>query len=757
MEQILFRCNLVGLLIGCLLVPHGTVAADAQADSSDTAPANRPRIGLVLGGGGAKGAAHVGVLQVLEEMRIPIDCIAGTSMGALIGATYAAGRQPDEIERSVTGIQWTQTVGGQQNRNRKPIDRKISDVYYSNALEFGLRNGRLSTPAGFIQTQDIEDEIWQLVSAVDTVSDFDELPIPFRAVATDMLSGEMVVLGEGNLPVAMRASMALPAIFSPVNLDGRILADGGMVRNLPVDVGRELCADVVIAVWMSSPPTTAEDVTSALAVFDRSYKLMIGVNQRAQIASLTDTDVGIEVPMGDIETGDFLRVAEAVDLGRKAAENYQDALQELSVSEDEYTAWRKTVGQESVEKFTVAEITVVGNERVDAEYIKTSIRTVQPGVEFSSANLVRAAENVFALGDFDRISYRILGPEDNQTLEFIVSEKPWGPDFFRFDFGLAAQGSGGLQAIIRAEHDRTWINSRGGRWQNAFQFGEQTFLKTDFYQPIDVRQRWFVQPVLVFENNIEDFYLDYERFAKYFVRQLYAQLDFGLNIGTRAQVRLGLRHGHEEAAIDTGPPQLPELDRQRDTSLQFGAVYDTRNSVGLPTRGTLFHLRYVNSEDWFGSELEYSLAEAVISQAFNLRGNSLTYVAGGGVTLDGQLPITQQIQLGGIRTFPGLRPGELRGNEYWFAGTRYAWRLADVQPLFGQAVYAGVRLQAGQVSERFDDVKDGTLYSLALSLGGKVTIGNFLFSLGYVSNGDLRLQFSLGRPVDEGSLLDEID
>lgn len=458
-----------GLLFGALLAIPSAAAADTATAGAEETPGDRPRIGLVLGGGGAKGAAHVGVLQVLEDLRIPVDCVAGTSMGALIGGAFAAGMSPDDIEAAVKGIEWKQTVGGQQNRDRKPINRKINDNYYSNAIEFGLHNGKLTIPGGFIQTQDIEDEIWQLVANADAVTDFDQLAIPYRAVATDLLSGEMVVLGSGSLPLAMRASMALPGIFSPVELDDRVLSDGGMLRNVPIDVGRELCADIVIAVWMTSPPTAAEDLTTALSVFDRSYSLMIGANMRVQIDSLTDSDVGIQVPMGDIDTGDFLRVGEAVELGHKAAETYADQLRKFSVSAEEYATWRAAIDPRTTPEYTVAEVRVTGNERVNAEYIKANIRSIQPGVPFSADKLVTGAENVYALGDFDRISYRVFEADGNQVVEFDVAEKRWGPDFFRFDFGLAAQSSAGLQAILRAEHYRTWINDRGGRWQNVLQ------------------------------------------------------------------------------------------------------------------------------------------------------------------------------------------------------------------------------------------------------------------------------------------------
>ncbi|MEO7387561.1 MAG: patatin-like phospholipase family protein, partial [Gammaproteobacteria bacterium] len=196
-------------------------------------PLNRPRIGLVLGGGGAKGAAHIGVLRVLDELHVPVDCVTGTSMGALVGGTFASGMPPEEIEKSVLGINWSRTVGSEGLRGRTPIHRKLAGITYTNSLDIGVKGGTLKVPGGLLKTQDIEDVIRGLVADARYTKDFDDLPIPFRAVATDMLAGDMVVLGSGDLSVAMRASMAVPGAFSPVVLDGKVLADGGMMRNLP--------------------------------------------------------------------------------------------------------------------------------------------------------------------------------------------------------------------------------------------------------------------------------------------------------------------------------------------------------------------------------------------------------------------------------------------------------------------------------------------------------------------------------------------
>ena len=240
-----------GLLAALTLLATFSGVAAAQGVPATTAA--RPKIALVLAGGGAKGAAHIGVLGVLDELRVPIDCVVGTSMGALVGATYATGMRPEEIQSKVLAIDWERTVGGQGRRDRMPIKRKLATMTYTLPLEIGMSRDGISMPGGLIVTQEIEQFLRTLVAPFRYTRDFDDLPIPFRAVATDMVAGEVVVLEEGDLSEAMRASMALPGVFSPVNVQGKVLSDGGMMRNLPVDIGRRLCADVVIAVWMLSP------------------------------------------------------------------------------------------------------------------------------------------------------------------------------------------------------------------------------------------------------------------------------------------------------------------------------------------------------------------------------------------------------------------------------------------------------------------------------------------------------------------------
>src|SRR5678816_1762135 len=244
-----FRRRLSAVLCGSALV----LLLNPACWADETAEAQRPRIGLVLAGGGAKGGAHVGVLKVLEQLHIPVDCIAGTSMGALVGGGYASGIPAADLEKFVTQIDWKRVVGNQGRRELEPIEQKRNGATYSNDFEFGISAEGVTTPSGLVNTSNIEDLLRGYVANARLKTDFDELPIPFRAIATDMVSGQMVVLDQGDLATALRASMAIPGAFSPVELDGKVLSDGGLVRNIPIDVARDLCADVVIVVNLVEP------------------------------------------------------------------------------------------------------------------------------------------------------------------------------------------------------------------------------------------------------------------------------------------------------------------------------------------------------------------------------------------------------------------------------------------------------------------------------------------------------------------------
>ena len=294
---------------------RGSRRVPAVAGAGRPRTGSRPRIGLVLAGGGAKGGAHVGVLKVLEELHVPIDCIAGTSMGALVGGGYASGIPAAELEHFVTHIDWGKVVGGQGRRDLEPIEQKRAGATYSNEFEFGLTPEGLTLPGGLVNTSNIEDLLRSYVATARMQDQFDKLPIPFRAVATDMVTGTMVVLDKGDLATAMRASMSIPGAFAPVNMDKMILSDGGLVRNIPIDVARDLCADHVIVVNLVEPNVDPKRLRSATQLLSRTMDVMIEANETLQLNTIRPGDMRIDVEMGDITTADFERVPDTIPLG----------------------------------------------------------------------------------------------------------------------------------------------------------------------------------------------------------------------------------------------------------------------------------------------------------------------------------------------------------------------------------------------------------------------------------------------------------
>jgi NTE family protein len=743
----------LALLVGAALALFAPIAS-AEAPPA-TVTQDRPRIGLALGGGGARGGAHVGVLKVLDELRIPVDCIAGTSMGALVGATFAAGATAAEIEEEILAISWSAALGLERERDVLPMQRKLAGVTHSNNVLFGISDGRLRARGGVLVSQHVEEVLRRLAGPTREITDFDRLPIPFRAVATDLAAGRMVVLGEGDLTKAMRASMAVPGVFSPVVIDGQVLADGGMMRNLPVDVARELCADVVIAVSLEAPLPRPEELQSVFALAARSIDAMIRANQAQQLESLTELDVPIIVPIGDIGSAEFERVPETLAVGERAARRVAPALQRYALSEEEYRRWRSSVRRPPAEAVVIDAIEFAPLRHASEDYLASRLRT-EPGDVVTLHQIERDIDRVFLSGDFERVDYRLAAsPDGGRRLVIEATEMP-GTDFLRFDLGLAGSTGGDVLFALRADHRREWVTPMGGQWRNALQLGQLTELESALYLPVDVEQRFFVEPGLALRRSIEDIFDDGSRSARYDLRKLLLRIDGGINLGNRARAHAGLHWSVADYDLDIGDTPRFDFDRSTDARLVLGAIYDTRDSEVLPTRGSYAHAEYTSSSGTIGGDLSYNQFEAVAGHSGTYAGELFHFAAGLGRTLRGELPRYRDFRIGGIRSFPALDRGELRGEGYWSVSTTWLTPLGDSAALFGQAFYAGVGLHAVGMKDRIDDVRDGTVLGLSLTLGARTFAGPFLLSLGVADNDAVKLQFALGRPIAEGSMLDQL-
>ena len=709
-------------LAGCVVCSPVSFAADDGVQSPATT-SSRPRVGLVLAGGGAKGGAHVGVLKALEEMNVPIDCIAGTSMGALVGGGYASGIPAAGLEKFVTGIDWKTVVGGAGRRDLQTIEQKRAGVTYSNDIEMGLKDKRVLLPAGIVNTSSIEDLLRTYVARSRAQADFDKLPIPFRAVATDMVTGKMVVLDSGDLATAMRASMAIPGAFAPVVMDKYILSDGGMVRNIPVDVARDLCADVVIVVNLVEEELKPEQLQTATQLVLRSSDVGIMANENLQLESLTAQDIRIDVIMGDITTADFERVPETIPLGEKAARGMVDKLARLAVPAAEYQAWRTAVTAGQNIEVRLADVRYEGLQRVNPEYLKQRAE-VKPGDDVDTAAISAEAKRMSALQEFESVEYRLTGDPNNPTLEWWPKEKTYGPNYLKFDLGLYGSEGGDLGFVVYAKHTRTWLNSLGAEWRNEVQLGYFNNLSTSLYQPLDIAQRFFVEPKLFWTRSWEDVFYDNERLARYKFSDVGGMLDVGVNLNDDAQVRAGYLYTRRKASVETGSPILPE-DERYDAGLTLTATYDSRDTPFNPTRGVAAALEYAYVDDALGADVDWERLELGVGLALPVRSDVVWMTLAGGTDLNSSIPPDRYFMLGGPGSFPGFELGELRLTDYWTASGSYLWKIADLMSIRGQALYAGVRLEAGQVFGRleslvlpgFDD--DELIYGGSLYLAGR--------------------------------------
>ena len=731
---------------------HPAIAAPAPAPGPAATPAKRPRVGLVLAGGGAKGGAHVGVLKVLEQMHVPVDCIAGTSMGALVGGGYASGIPADGLEKFLLSIDWPKVVGGVGLRGHEPIEQKRAGVTYSNTLDMGLRGGRVVMPGGLVSTAGIDDLLRSYVAKARGISNFDDLPIPYRAVATDMLSGQMVVLANGDLATAMRASMAIPAAFEPVHLNDWILNDGGMVRNLPVDVARDLCADVVIAVNLETQPISADKLQTATQLASRAMDVMLEANVELQLRTLTPRDVRVDVQLGDIGTADFERVPETIPLGEKAALAVADQLRQYAVPEAEYVAWRQQVTEDQEIKAQVADVRIEGLEFVNPAYLAT-LSDIKPGDAVDNKRISDQARNLSVIEDIDTVGYQLEGDPANPTLTWLPKEKNWGPNYLKFDLGMYGSDGGDSGFILYFKQERRWLNSLGLQWRNELQVGYNTLLSSSLYQPLDVAQRYFVEPKVAWTRDTEYLYQDDQRLAQYAFSDFGGGVDLGVNFGDRAQWRVGYVYTDRNVEVETGDKLLPN-GSSIDAGIASELIWDTRDTAFNPTRGVAAAVDYNYSNTSLGADRDWQTLEGGIAVAVPFRGDIVWLSAAGGTDLDSNLPIDRYFTLGGPGSFPGLQLGQLRTPDYWTASGSYLWKLADIMSLRGQALYLGARIETGEVNDWLTLGGMKPLWGGSLSLTGRTIVGPLTLGVGATSMDTWSVWIAIGRPVGQGTILE---
>ncbi|HAS50775.1 MAG TPA: hypothetical protein DCS21_03120, partial [Gammaproteobacteria bacterium] len=392
-----------------LLALAGPLAADTAS--------NRPRIGLVLGGGGARGIAQVGVLQMLQELRVPVDCIAGTSMGSIVGGLYASGMTPEQMTETVQRIDWPAAFTDGPPRADLPFRTKQQQRVLLTNNGVGIKDGGVRLPQGLLQGQNLLLLLQELALPAAGIRDFDKLQVPYRAVATDLATGESVVLKSGELAMAMRASMSIPSALAPVQLDGKLLADGGVSNNVPVDVVRELChPDVIIVVDVGSPLAPASELNSLLSITGQLTTILTVRNAQQQLKTLGRQDILITPDLRDLSSLAFDRSGEAVTIGYAAAEDKRTELSRLSLSPAAYQAHLAARPDRLENHHPVIDFIRIRNDtRLSDQVIENQLQ-VKPGEPLNPEKLNRNLNMIHGMGDFQQVTYSLVEEEGKTGL-----------------------------------------------------------------------------------------------------------------------------------------------------------------------------------------------------------------------------------------------------------------------------------------------------------------------------------------------------
>jgi NTE family protein len=723
--------------------PAAPAKTQGQAASAATAPAV-PRIGLALSGGGARGLAHVGVLKVLEEMRIPISCITGTSMGAIVGGTYAAGRTPEEMERDVVAADWKSIFRDAPPRKEIAVRRKVDDYKTLFRPEFGVKDG-LTLPKGVIAGVSIETFFRELSMPAFGVTDFNKLPIPFRAMATDIETGDSVVLDKGSLAQAMRASMSVPGAIAPVEIDGRLLVDGGIANNLPINEARKLCGDVIIAVNISTPPLKRDQITSALSVTTQLINFLGKQTVDEQLKSLGPNDVLIAPDLGDISAGSFDRSKDAIKIGEDATRALADKLNRYSIPPERYAELRSRQVAKSKALGTVDEIRIEGLERTNPA-VANSLIDSKPGEPLSVDKLGADLRRIYGTGDYESISYRIVGGETGpRALVIEPVEKSWGPDYLRFGLGLASDFSGDSQFNALVQYRKTWINRLGAEWTTQAQIGQDTHLSTEFYQPLNEAGRWFVAPSAFVGQQTRGVFDGEDKVADYLVSVTQGEFDGGAVLGTWGQLRAGYVMSRVYARVDTGSPLLPSV-RETTAGLRAGLFIDQTDHAFFPTAGYGLIAGMYAAMDSLGSDASYNRVLATGRAIKSWGPHTLNASASGGSSLGSNMPAYESFTLGGPLHLSAYRINEFSGRQFAFGRLMYYNRTLPLPDLLGSGIYVGGSAEVGRISDRVDALPTpGTVWSGSAFLGADTFLGPAYVGLG-VGSGRWSLYLLLGAP-----------
>jgi NTE family protein len=721
----------------------------APAQDAIAAESTRPRIGLVLSGGGARGAAHVGVLKALEDMRVPIDAIAGTSMGAVVGGLYASGLSAAQIERELASVNWQDAFRDRPERRALSFRRKREDRGFLVQLPLGFREGKFLLPSGLIQGQKLSQLLRTLTLPVANVADFDHLPTPFRAVATDLETGAAVILGDGDLATALRASMSAPGIFAPVAREGRLLVDGGVANNLPVDVARAMNVDLLIVVDVGFPLAQRDRLDSVTNVANQMLTILIRRESEKQLATLSTVDVLVSPELPEVSSYDFSRLNRIMAAGTVAAAAARQRLQLLALSQTGYEQYMATRSRQ----YVAPRIQSVRTQQGSADYAEpvAILFGSLVGTTLDPAKLSRRVSRYYGQGMLESLDYHLeqtdpLQP-DLADLVFTVRPNSWGPTYVRFGLRLQDDFAGNSTFDAAARVLLTDINDLGAEWVWDAQLGGNPQLGTELYLPFSQQRRWFLEPAALLQVRAVPQFQNEEQVGELRVRSMRFGGSLGRAIGLSGELRAGAQREFGKSRVRLGDSNEPSLTFQ-SSELFARYSFDSMDSAAFPRRGEAATLEWrVQVAGRTFDRLSDSI-RLDWRRAHSWGKNTAMAWASAGTLLNAELADERSFfPLGGFLNLSGMAADSLIGPNYGIARLIYFRNVGSGgEGFLNVPMYAGISFEAGNVWERRTDMSLGSARKdMSLFFGLDTFLGPAWLAAGVDSKGRQAFYLSLGR------------
>jgi NTE family protein len=727
------------------------LAGEARPQSSEPAPQGiEPRvplrIGLVLSGGGARGMAHVGVLKVLDDMHVHIDAIAGTSMGAVVGGLYASGMSGRDIEQLLSSRDWQDAFRKRVPRDDLSFRRKEEDRDFLVNFPLGIQGRELAIPTGLVQEQKLTQLLRRVTLPTAKITRFDDLPIPFRAVATDLETGDPVIMDSGDLATALRASMSAPGVFAPVERDGRLLVDGGLVENLPIDVARTMHVDVLIVVDAGFPLQPRDRLNSLTSVSNQALAILVRRDVDRQRLSLTSKDLLLQPTLGQRSSYDFSSVDTAIYAGEAAGRIAQAQLAVLAaaaapVAEPAAQTAGPVPAQPVIVQFIV---TAPGSERYE-RLLQTTFAD-QLGKPLDPGLIAQRLAVLYGNGNFEVLDYRVQhSPQGTDGLVFGARRNSWGPNYLRVGLSLQDDFKGNSTFNAAARVNFTELNALGAEAPLDLRVGASPLIAAEFYQPLSVQRRYFIAPRLLAEAHDVPQLENGTIIGEFRVRTFEYGLDFGREFGNWGQLRGGVLDSRGSTYVRLGDFSVPEESFHVPAAfLRFS--YDRLDSADFPRHGQALTVSVRDEFSGRGAEGS-DLATIDWRAAWTHNKDTLMAWLSAGSTIGGsETNVREYFLLGGFLSLSGLPFESLAGPHYALARAIYLHSVGNGgEGILDVPAYAGASFELGNVwSQRSDISLSSARRDASLFFGADTYIGPVYLAVGYDEGGSMGLYLFLG-------------